>query len=74
MRLSDLWLRDEHGDRWTQYWKAADLYSRFDYFFVNAALSREVILPHSGIYRSPYWNQASDHRPIYVSIVPANRR
>jgi endonuclease/exonuclease/phosphatase family metal-dependent hydrolase len=74
MRLSDLWLKDVHGDRWTQYWKAADLYSRFDYFFVNAALAHEIVLPHSGIYRSEFWNEASDHRLIYTSIVPVNRR
>jgi endonuclease/exonuclease/phosphatase family metal-dependent hydrolase len=72
--LTDLSLQDSQGDRWTHYWKAADVYSRFDYFFVSPALSREIALPHSGIYRSDFWNKASDHRPIYTAIMPVNRK
>ena len=30
-RLDDLWLRDDRGERWTEYWKYADVYSRIDY-------------------------------------------
>ncbi len=33
--LSDLWLRDKVGDRWTHYWKVADVYSRIDFIFVS---------------------------------------
>jgi endonuclease/exonuclease/phosphatase family metal-dependent hydrolase len=72
--LTDLSLQDSQGDRWTHYWKAADLYSRFDYFFVSPALTREIVLPRSGIYRSDFWNKASDHRPIYTAIMPVNRK
>lgn len=72
--LTDLAVRDVEGDRWTQYWRAADLYSRIDYFFASPALSHEIVMAHSGIYRSPMWNQASDHRPIFASILPVNRR
>jgi endonuclease/exonuclease/phosphatase family metal-dependent hydrolase len=72
--LTELPLHDSLGDRWTQYWKAADLYSRFDYFFASPGLAHEIVLPHSGIYRSDLWNKASDHRPIYTAILPVNRK
>jgi endonuclease/exonuclease/phosphatase family metal-dependent hydrolase len=72
--FTELSLQDSQGDRWTQYWKASDLYSRLDYFFVSPGLAREIVLPHSGIYRSEFWNKASDHRPIYTAIMPVNRR
>ncbi|HEV7405887.1 MAG TPA: endonuclease/exonuclease/phosphatase family protein, partial [Chthoniobacteraceae bacterium] len=72
--LTELLLQDSLGDRWTHYWKASDIYSRFDYFFAGPALAREIVLPHSGIYRGELWNKASDHRPIYAAIMPVNRR
>jgi endonuclease/exonuclease/phosphatase family metal-dependent hydrolase len=71
--LADLPLRDAAGDRWTHYMKAADLYSRIDYFFASPGVLREVVLGHSGIHRSERWNEASDHRPIYTAILPVNR-
>lgn len=66
--LSELSLRDELGDRWTQYWPAADLYSRIDYLFVNRALQPDVIAAKCRVYRSNFWNEASDHRPIVATI------
>lgn len=68
MQMRDLWLRDSLGDRWTHYWKTADLYARIDYILVSPALWPEVILPKSNVYRSALWNQASDHRPITTVI------
>ncbi|MEP6671742.1 MAG: endonuclease/exonuclease/phosphatase family protein [Chthoniobacter sp.] len=65
--------RDELGDTWTEYWKAADLYSRIDYIFVSPALHREVAPGSPRVYRSAYWNDASDHRPVYATIIPSNR-
>lgn len=73
-RLTELLLRDAQGDRWTHYLKTSDLYSRIDYFFASPALTREIVLPHSGIYRSDLWNKASDHRPIYTAIVPVDKK
>jgi endonuclease/exonuclease/phosphatase family metal-dependent hydrolase len=61
--MADLWAKDSLGDRWTHYWRAADIYSRFDYIFVSPALFREVVKAKSTVYRSPDWNEASDHRP-----------
>jgi endonuclease/exonuclease/phosphatase family metal-dependent hydrolase len=64
--------KDDLGDTWTEYWKEADLYSRIDYIFVSPALHREVAPGSARVYRSAYWNEASDHRPVYATIVPGN--
>ena len=61
--LHDLWLKDSVGDRWTHYWKFADEYERIDYIFVNLRLIPKIDHPKSIVYRSPSWNDASDHPP-----------
>ena len=71
--MADLWLEDKFGDRWTHFWTAADVYSRFDYILVSPGLFREVIKEESGVYRSPYWRTASDHRPVVAAIQPVDR-
>ena len=71
--LTPLPARDELGDTWTEYWKAADLYSRIDYIFVNPALHHDVVYGSARVYRSNYWNDASDHRPVYATIIPRSR-
>ena len=72
--MADLWARDSLGDRWTHYWRTADLYSRIDYIFVSPALFREVLKNKSTVYRSSDWHEASDHRPIFATIVPVNKK
>lgn len=72
--MADLWARDSVGDRWTHYWRTADQYARFDYLFVSNGLWREVVKDSATIYRSPYWFEASDHRPVYTSILPRENR
>ena len=72
--MADLWAKDSLGDRWTYYWKTADLYSRIDYLFVSPALFKEVLLKKSFVYRSQFWSDASDHRAVFTSIVPADKR
>lgn len=71
--MADIWLRDYLGDRWTHFWKAADIYSRIDFAMVNRALFREIDKQNSYIYRSPYVLEASDHRPLVVVITPQDR-
>jgi endonuclease/exonuclease/phosphatase family metal-dependent hydrolase len=71
--MADVWPRDSLGDRWTHYWRTADLYSRIDYIFVSPALLKEVVLKKSTVYRSANWNDASDHRPVFTTIIPVNR-
>lgn len=74
--LMDLWLRDNVGDHWTQYWKTADEYSRIDYILVSRALLPDVVQEKSRVDRSPDWNEASDHRAVVATIrvgkTPAN--
>jgi endonuclease/exonuclease/phosphatase family metal-dependent hydrolase len=65
--------KDELGDTWTEYWNEADLYSRIDYIFVSPALHREVAPGSAHVYRSAYWNEASDHRAVYATILPQSR-
>jgi len=68
--MADLWLKDGAGERWTEYWKAADIYSRIDYIFANARLFHQIDLAKCGVYRSEYWAEASDHRPVVATILP----
>lgn len=72
--MADMWAKDSLGDRWTHYWKTADQYSRIDYIFVSPALYREVIREKSTVYRGSDWDVASDHRAVYTSIVPIDRK
>jgi len=71
--MADLWLQDSIGDRWTEYWKAADIYSRIDYIFVNGRLFHQIDLAKCSVYRSDYWQDASDHRPVVAAIIPAKQ-
>jgi endonuclease/exonuclease/phosphatase family metal-dependent hydrolase len=71
--MADLWAKDSLGDRWTHYWRTADQYSRFDYIFVSRGAWPEVRRDTATVYRSPYWFEASDHRPVYVTILPVEK-
>lgn len=68
--LRDIPLRDANGEYWTEYWGAADVYSRIDYFLASRALRRDIDGSRSGIDHSPHWNDASDHRAIFVTVIP----
>ena len=70
--LNPLALEDSVGDRWTHYWKVDDTYQRIDYIFVNRNLSPAVKRDKSYVYRSPFWNLASDHRPLVAVLHFAN--
>ena len=72
--LDDLPAKDDLGDRWTHYWKTADLYSRIDYLFVSPALVREVVPGSARVNRSAVWSEASDHRAVSAAIIPVNRK
>ncbi len=72
--LDDLPAKDDLGDRWTHYWKTADLYSRIDYLFVSPALVREVVPGSARVFRSDFWNEASDHRAVFATIIPVNKK
>jgi len=72
--LDDLPAKDALGDRWTYYWTVADEYARIDYLFVSPALVREVVMEKSRVYRGDLWAKASDHRAVYASIIPLDRK
>lgn len=72
--MGDLLLRDDNGLVWTHFWDAADVYSRFDYFFVSRALRPHVDLKNSSIFSAPDFDKGSDHRPIMTTLrVSASR-
>jgi endonuclease/exonuclease/phosphatase family metal-dependent hydrolase len=72
--MADLWAKDSLGDRWTYYWRTADQYSRIDYIFASKGAWPEVRRETATVYRSPYWFEASDHRPVYVTIIPVEKK
>jgi endonuclease/exonuclease/phosphatase family metal-dependent hydrolase len=72
-QMTDLAARDLHGDRWTHHWPVANEYSRIDYLFASRGLLPEVNRDSATVYRSPYWEVASDHRPVFVTITPIDK-
>lgn len=74
LHMSDLAARDEVGDRWTHYWKIADEYARIDYILVSPGMSHEYVPAKCRIYRSDFWYDASDHRPVFATIIAENRK
>jgi endonuclease/exonuclease/phosphatase family metal-dependent hydrolase len=71
--MTDLPAKDALNDRWTHHWPAADEYSRIDYLFASRALLPEIRRDTATVYRSPDWETASDHRPVYVTIQPVEK-
>lgn len=66
--MSEIPLRDVNGEVWTHFWDAADSYARLDYFFVSKALKPLIDPRRSFIYSQRTFLEASDHRPIVLSI------
>jgi len=66
--LKALPLADDRGEFWTEYWAAADIYSRIDYIMVSKRLEDEIDSSQSGIARPPFWNEASDHCPVFLTL------
>lgn len=66
--LTALNLHDDRGETWTEYWKQADEYSRIDYIIVNDALKKNIEEDHSAIVRPSFWNEASDHCPVFTTL------
>jgi endonuclease/exonuclease/phosphatase family metal-dependent hydrolase len=68
LSMMDILLRDSRGETWTHFWEAADVYSRFDYCFVNRALQSYIDKRKSHIYDSPDYYDGSDHRALVIKI------
>jgi endonuclease/exonuclease/phosphatase family metal-dependent hydrolase len=71
--LSAISLSDQYGFRWTHHWSFADSYSRFDYAMVSRGITGEVDRRKSYIHHWENWDDASDHRPLVVSVVPVDK-
>ncbi len=71
--LRDIQVADTLGYRWTYYWSSADQYSRIDYVFVSKGLYPEINLDSCRIHEARNWLEASDHRPLVISLTPADR-
>ena len=74
MHMTDLAARDSVNDRWTYHWPVTDEYSRIDFLFVAPGLLPEIRRDSASVYRSEYWEKASDHRPVFVTIDPFAKR
>lgn len=61
-------LADAHGDRWTHYWGAADLYSRIDYIMLSRPLRPWADVEGSFLHRSDEMFEASDHRALVFKL------
>jgi endonuclease/exonuclease/phosphatase family metal-dependent hydrolase len=66
--LEPIRLVDEQDTSWTHFYKAADLYSRIDYFLVSRALEPWVDEAGSQVVNDPNWEEASDHRPLLLQL------
>lgn len=66
--LTILPLADRLGDQWTYRWDESDEYSRIDFVMANAPLRRLVRRGGTRIHRDKDWYEASDHRPLVVTI------
>ena len=66
--LTILPLADRLGDQWTYRRDETDEYSRIDYIMVNQTLRRLVLRRDTGLHRDKNWFEASDHRPMILTL------
>ena len=59
---------DSRGESWTHYFRREDLYSRIDYLMVSPALKPFVSGEGAKIYDGAATADASDHRPVMMTL------
>ncbi len=59
---------DSRGETWTHYFRREDLYSRIDYLMVSPGLKAWVPGTGATIYDGEHAEEASDHRPVWVTL------
>lgn len=66
-------LADDRGETWTEFWQAADVYSRIDYVLTSPSLDDRVDPLRSGVARPVLWSKASDHCPVHVTLLNSGK-
>lgn len=65
---------DSRGESWTSVFRREETYSRVDHILVSPALLPQVAGGRAVIHDSPSVMQASDHRPVYITLTgPAGK-
>ena len=64
--LNSVHVADSRGETWTHHYAVQDAYTRIDYVTVSSGLRRHVKKAKSRIIDDPFWEKASDHRPVLV--------
>jgi len=59
---------DSRGETWTHAFRKNDTYTRVDHVLVSAALRPAVRGGEARIYDGASWREASDHRPVSVTL------
>jgi endonuclease/exonuclease/phosphatase family metal-dependent hydrolase len=59
---------DSRGELWTHAFRREESYSRVDHIFVSPALRSAVQNGAARIYDGPGVREASDHRPVVVTL------
>lgn len=60
--------KDSRGETWTHHYAKADTYSRVDHVLVSKALKSMVRAGSAEIFDGPGVSDASDHRPVVVTL------
>lgn len=61
-------IADSHGEAWTYVYRKEDVYNRVDHVLVSPGLSARVRGGRGIIYDGPGALEASDHRPVMVTL------
>lgn len=56
------------NEAWTHYYGVEDSYSRIDYIMLSPGMAKEWVKDQSFIPVVANWGQASDHRPVLVTL------
>ena len=59
---------DSHGEVWTEFYAKQEIYSGFDHVLVSPGLRGAVRDNRATIFDAPEVSQASDHRPVVVTL------
>ena len=65
---------DSRGESWTHAYRKNDTYTRVDHALVSAALRPAVVGGAARIYDGAGWREASDHRPVLVTLEFAGKK